>query len=70
MTESETKLLYLVVPAKLGWSVNLGADSLVVFATLEDARAEAERRVAEALARGEASAMMEHSQGGWPDGAL
>ena len=70
MTESENKLLYLIVPAKLGWSVNLGADSLVVFDSLEDARAEAHRRVAEALARGEESAMVEHSAGGWPDGMI
>jgi len=43
---------YLVVRAKDGWSVNLGADMLDVFVSREDARSEAERLVANATADG------------------
>ena len=39
---------YLVVRAKNGWAVNLGADELNVFSSRDDARAAAERHVAAA----------------------
>jgi hypothetical protein len=39
---------YLVVRAKDGWAVNLGADQLSVYSTRQDAREAAERHAAEA----------------------
>jgi hypothetical protein len=43
---------YLVVRAKNGWSVNLGADQLNVYSTREDAREAAVRHVGDAQAAG------------------
>ena len=43
---------YLVVRARSGWSVNLGADNLQVFTNREQARQEAQRLVEEAVAAG------------------
>lgn len=43
---------YLVVRAKNGWSVNLGADQLQFFDNRLDAREEAQRLVDGALANG------------------
>ena len=41
---------YLVVRAKGGWSVNLGADELNVYSTRHDAREAAEKHCAAACA--------------------
>lgn len=43
---------YLVVRARNGWSVNLGADALEVYDTRADACEAARRRVASAIAAG------------------
>lgn len=43
---------YLVVRAKNGWSVNLGADQLQFFDNRSDAREKAQRLVNEATADG------------------
>jgi len=43
---------YLVVRAKSGWSVNLGADQLQFFDSRDSARGEAQRLVSEAIAAG------------------
>lgn len=61
MNEVDEVLLYLVLPAKLGWSVNLGADTIAVFETPSEARDEANRLVAESAARGQPASMFDHS---------
>jgi hypothetical protein len=43
---------YLVVRAKTGWSVNLGADQLQFFDSRSDAREEAQRLVEDATSNG------------------
>lgn len=43
---------YLVVRAKNGWAVNLGADALNVFSTRQDAREAAEKHAAAAREAG------------------
>lgn len=43
---------YLVVRAKAGWSVNLGADQLQFFNSRDAARTEAQRLVDDATANG------------------
>jgi hypothetical protein len=43
---------YLVVRAKNGWSVNLGADMLHVYSSRQDAREAAARHCADAQAAG------------------
>lgn len=43
---------YLVVRAKDGWAVNLGADELNVYSTRGDAREAAEKHVAAAVEAG------------------
>lgn len=55
MDERRTKQIYLVVPAKEGWSVSYGADALVTFPTHGEAQRHAETLVELAHARGEAA---------------
>jgi len=43
---------YLIARAKEGWSVNLGADTLQIFTSRDQARREAQRLVEDAIAEG------------------
>lgn len=61
MQEGHGMQLYLVVPAKQGWAINLGADSIAVFGVRAEALDEAERLVREARARGEAADLVDHT---------
>ncbi|MGE5565912.1 MAG: hypothetical protein ACM3YN_07155 [Parcubacteria group bacterium] len=58
---------YLVVRAKNGWSVNLGADQLQFFDNRASARDEAQRLVDEATANGRSADWLDvaedHSEG-------
>ena len=58
---------YLVVKAKDGWSVNLGADMLDVFVSREDARREAEMMVANATDDGRRADWMDLGED-YPEG--
>jgi hypothetical protein len=51
--------LYLVVPARNGWAVNLGADTIRVCQTREQARLLATALAAAAIAEGEAAGFMD-----------
>lgn len=53
---------YLVVRAKDGWSVNLGADTLQAFTTREDAREAAQKHVDSAHAGGRSADWMDVSE--------
>lgn len=53
---------YLVVRAKSGWSVNLGADGLNVYTTRKDACEAAEKHVADAMAAGRSADWQDASE--------
>ena len=59
MDSSVLERMYLIVPAKQGWAVNLGADTLAVFTSLDQARADAMARSAQDMANGTCAGFME-----------
>jgi hypothetical protein len=59
MDGSLLERMYLVLPAKQGWAVNLGADTLAVFTSREQARNNAMGRAAKDMAEGTCAGFME-----------